>query len=249
MPLPNLVMVATICSKISRKSKRNTVKYLLFYFKPLIFTKKFNDMTTVIATQERLTAEDYLKMQRLGPRELAPKYEFFNQKLRLMAGASQNHNEINKNLTFSIEFQIRQHNSQHRVYANDMRTVSYLSYKNYLYPDIVVVSGKPYFDDERNDSLANPTLIIEVLSDSTESFDRGDKFRSYRQTPSIKEYIVVSQKECCIEQYFKDEKGRWQIGDIITEGTFKLETIPFELSVDDIYRNVVFPPRPISDDE
>ena len=95
-----------------------------------------------------------------------------------------------------------------------------------------------------DDNLANPSLIIEVLSDSTEVFDRGDKFRSYRQTPSMKEYIVISQKERCIEQFFKDEKGRWQIADIITEGTFKLETIPFELSVEGIYRNVVFADTP-----
>ncbi len=204
---------------------------------------------TVIAPQDKMTAEEYLKMQRSGPRELTGKYEFFNQKLRLMAGGSPNHNEINKNLTFSIEFQIRHHNTQHRIFANDMRTVSYLTYKNYFYPDIVVVDGKPYYDDEKGDNLANPTLIFEVLSDSTETFDRSDKFRSYRQTPSMKEYILVSQKEPCIEQFFKDEKGRWQIGDIITEGTFKLETIPFELSVDDIYRNVVFPPRAELSDE
>jgi Uma2 family endonuclease len=224
-------------------------KKLLFRCKLLIFTKKSNDMTTIIAPEKIMTAEEYLTMQRSGPRELAPKYEFFNQKLRLMAGANANHNEINKNLTFVIEFQIRQNNTPQEVYANDMRTVSYLSNKNYLYPDIVLVDGKPYFDDERDDSLANPSLIIEILSDSTETFDRSDKFRSYRQTPSMKEYIVVSQKEKCIEQFFKDEKGRWQIGDIITEGTFKLETIPFELSVDDIYRNVVFPPPSVLHEE
>ena len=199
---------------------------------------------TIIAAPEKMTVDAYLKQQRSGSREQTEKYEFFNQKLRLMAGASPNHNEINKNLTFLIEFQIRQNNTRHRIFANDMRTVSYLSYKNFLYPDIVVVDGKPYYDDENDDNLANPSLIIEVLSDSTEVFDRGDKFRSYRQTPSMKEYIVISQKERCIEQFFKDEKGRWQIGDIITEGTFKLETIPFELSVEGIYRNVVFADTP-----
>lgn len=206
-------------------------------------------MMTLIAPQNKMTEVEYLKMQRSGPRELTGKYEFFNQKLRLMAGASPNHNEINANLTFILKTQVRLHKTNQRIYANDMRTVSYLTYKNYLYPDIVVVDGKPYFDDENGDNLANPSLIIEVLSDSTETFDRSDKFRSYRQTPSMKEYILVSQKEKCIEQYFKDERGRWQIGDIITEGTFKLETIPFELSVDDIYENVVFPPPSVIDDE
>ncbi len=197
-------------------------------------------MTTLIVPQDKITVEGYLKMQRSGPRELTGKYEFFNQKLRLMAGASANHNRINRNLTYLLELTVRQNDTQHEVFANDMRTVSYLTHKNYLYPDIVVVDGNPYYDDEKDDNLANPSLIIEVLSNSTESFDRGDKFRSYRQTPSMKEYILVSQKEKCIEQYFKNEKGKWQIGDIITEGTFKLETMPFVLSVDDIYRKVVF---------
>ena len=201
-------------------------------------------MMTIIAAPEKMTVDAYLKQQRSGPREQTEKYEFFNQKLRLMAGASPNHNRINRNLTYLLEHQIIQNNTNQEVFANDMRTVSYLSYKNFLYPDIVVVDGKPYYDDENGDNLANPSLIIEVLSDSTEVFDRGDKFRSYRQTPSMKEYIVISQKERCIEQFFKDEKGRWQIADIITEGTFKLETIPFELSVEDIYRNVVFVDTP-----
>ncbi len=206
-------------------------------------------MTTVIAPQEKMSAEEYLKIQRSGPRELAPKYEFFNQKLRLMAGGSPNHNRINRNLTSMLDRQIIQKNTNQEVFANDMRTVSYLSYKNFLYPDIVVVDGKPYYDDEKGDNLANPTLIIEVLSDSTEGFDRGDKFRSYRQTPTMKEYIVISQKEKCIEQFFKDESGRWQIGDIITEGSFKLQTIPFELSVEDIYRNVEFKDTPSVSEE
>ena len=199
---------------------------------------------TVIAPQEKITAEAYLKQQRSGSREQTEKYEFFNQKLRLMAGASPNHNRINRNLTSLLDRQIIQNNTNQEVFANDMRTVSYLTYKNYIYPDLVVVDGIPYYDDEDGDNLANPSLIIEVLSDSTETFDRGDKFKSYRQTPSMKEYILVSQKERCIEQFYKDEKGRWQIGDIITEGTFKLETIPFELSVDGIYRNVEFKDTP-----
>ncbi|MBL7814068.1 MAG: Uma2 family endonuclease [Saprospiraceae bacterium] len=195
---------------------------------------------TAFAPQNTMTAEEYLRMQRSGAREMTLKYEFFNRKLRFMAGGSPNHNRISRNLTYLLERQIRENNTTQEVFAGDMRTISYLQEKNYLYPDVVLVDGTPYFDDENGDNLANPTLVIEVLSESTESFDRGDKFKSYRQTPSMREYILVNQKEKCIEQFFKNEKGRWQIGDIITEGSFKLETLPFELDVDDIYRNVTF---------
>ena len=193
---------------------------------------------TISAPQDKMTAEEYLKMQRSGPREVTGKYEFINQKLRLMAGASKNHNELTSNLNYFLKDQVFKKNTNQRVYLNDMRTVSYVPNKNYFYPDVIVVEGEPYFDDEKDDSLANPTLIIEVLSKSTEGIDRGDKFKSYRQTPSIKEYLLVSQKEKSIEQFYKDENGRWQIGDIFAEGTFKLQTLPFELSVEDVYRNV-----------
>ena len=193
---------------------------------------------TISAPQDKMTAEEYLKMQRSGPREVTGKYEFINQKLIFMAGASPNHNRITRNLTTKLDNQIVAHGTNQELFANELRTVSYSPNKNYLYPDIVVVDGVPYFDDENGDNLANPTLIIEVLSKTTEGIDRGDKFKSYRQTPSIKEYLLVSQKEKSIEQFYKDENGRWQIGDIFTEGTFKLQTLPFELSVEDVYRNV-----------
>ena len=197
-------------------------------------------MMTLTAPQEKMTAEEYLKMQRSAARELTDKYEFFNHKLIPMAGGSPNHNRINRNLTYLLEDQIRRHSTQHEVFANDLRTVSHLKYKNYLYPDIVLVDGKPYFDDEKNDNLVNPLLIVEVLSDTTEGFDRGDKFKSYRLTPSIKEYILVSQKEQSVELFYKDENDRWQIGDIIVEGVVKLQTSPFEMLIEDIYRNVDF---------
>jgi Uma2 family endonuclease len=197
-------------------------------------------MSVAFAPRLKMSPEDYLRMQRASAREQTEKYEFFNQNLKLIAGGSPNHNEINKNLTFTIEWQIRQQNSKHRVFANDMRTVSYLSYKNYLYPDIVVVDGKPYFDDEKEDNLANPSLTVEVLSDSTEGFDRGDKFSSYRLTPSMKEYVLVSQKEKKIETYYRSEDNEWHFGKIITEGRIQLYNHPFELDIEDLYRNIDF---------
>ena len=112
----------------------------------------------------------------------------------------------------------------------DVRVVSYLSYKNYLYTDTFIVEGKPYFDDEQNDNLVNPRVIVEVLSDSTESFDRGDKFKSYRQIPTLQEYILVNQKQACVEQFYRDETGKWIFGDIISEGVFKLKSLPFFLA-------------------
>jgi Uma2 family endonuclease len=102
------------------------------------------------------------------------------------------------------------------------------------------VDGISFFDDDFKDVLVNPTLIIEVLSDSTEKFDRGDKFKSYRNIPSFREYILVSQEATCLEQFYKNEHNKWEIGDITTEGSLILKSLPFELSIDAVYFKINF---------
>ena len=157
-----------------------------------------------------------------------------------MAGATPNHNSIHKNILYTLEAQIRGKDDVFDLYHSDIRVKSFLTHKDYFYPDVIIVKGKPYFDDENNDNLANPKVIIEVLSDSTEGFDRGDKFKSYRQITSLDEYILISQKDACIEQFYRDETERWQFGEIITEGTFTLLSLPFELKIEDVYRKINF---------
>ena len=194
--------------------------------------------TAILIESKKMTTAEYLKMEREGIRELNGKYEFYNNQLRPMAGSTPNHNSIHKNAIFTLESQIRAKNEAFDLYHNDIRVVSYLPNKDYFYPDIIIVNGKPYFDDEHNDNLANPKVIIEVLSDSTEAFDRGDKFKSYRQIASLDEYILINQKDACIEQFYRDESGRWQFGDIITEGVFQLKSLPFTLEIDQVYRKI-----------
>ena len=81
-------------------------------------------------------------------------------------------------------------------------------------------------------------LKTTIISDTTESFDRGDKFKSYRNIPTFIEYILVSQEDKCFEQFYKNEQGKWEIGEVVTEGTLKLKTLPFELAIDDVYFNI-----------
>ena len=197
-------------------------------------------MTATIALEKKMTAEEYLERERNVLREFGGKHEFFNQKLIKMAGASTAHNTIVPNLTYVVQSQIRANKSNHIVLSADERVVSYQKGKNYFYPDLIIVEGKTYHDDEQDDILLNPTILFEVLSKSTESFDRGDKFRSYRQINSLKEYILIAQDEHRIEHFFKDENGRWQIGEVITEGSLTLVSSPFELTIEDVYYNVVF---------
>ena len=195
-------------------------------------------MTTAIVDKRKITAEDYLKMEREGLREKIGKHEFFNNQLIFMPGASNNHNLITSNVGFILNLQMRQSRTDHLIYAQDMRTISHIPNKNYFYPDVEIVKGRAIFDDEYQDILVNPILIVEVLSDSTEKFDRSDKFKSYRNISTFIEYVLISQDRKNIEQFYKNENGKWEIGEVVSEGTLKLKTLPFELNIEDVYFNV-----------
>jgi Uma2 family endonuclease len=116
-------------------------------------------------------------------------------------------------------------------------------YKNYLYPDVFVVENQPIFDDEHRDIVTNPILIVEVLSEGTEAFDRGDKFLSYQKIETLREYILVSQDKHRVEQYILNQKGKWQQEEVLSDGVLQFKCLPFELPLDDIYLNVTLTPN------
>ena len=199
--------------------------------------------TTMLAPPEILngqtmTADRYLAMEREGIREFQGKYELFNQKIRFMAGASQAHNTIAGNILTLLKMLIWQQNLPCYVNQSDMKVISFLTYKNYFYPDIVFAEDELMYDDIKKDVLTNPTLLIEVLSDETESFDRGDKFHSYRQIESLNEYLLVSQYEKKIEQFYKNNNGDWVVGSVFTEGVMPLRSVSFSLNLEQVYRQV-----------
>ena len=137
-------------------------------------------MITAIEEKKWMTAEEYLTLERKNLREKAGKHEFFNRKRILMAGGTHSHNKTVYNIGFILGTKSMQANLNLDITTSETKVVSFLEYKNYLYPDVVVINGKPFFEDDFKDIVVNPTLLIEVLSDSTEAFDRGDKFESFR---------------------------------------------------------------------
>lgn len=197
-------------------------------------------MVEFIELKNRMTAEDYLMRERATLREDGGKHEFFNGKLIEMAGASYNHNRIAKNAALSLEKQFEQYNTNHEATLSDTKVPSFLKGKNFFYPDVVIVDGKPVYVDEFEDIVANPQILIEVLSESTESFDMGDKFQSYKSIKYLQEYILISSDKRCIEQFYRDENGHWQTGKVISEGILALKIMPFQLAIEDIYRKVDF---------
>ena len=203
-----------------------------------------NDMEITMLTSpevqngQAMTPDRYLAMERNGIREFQGKYELFNQKIRFMAGASQAHNTISGNILTLLKMFIWQQNLTAYVNQSDMKVISFLNYKNYFYPDIVFAEGELIYGDTHKDILTNPTLLIEVLSDETESFDKGDKFHSYRQIESLREYLLVSQYEKKIEQFYKNADGEWVVGAVFTEGVLPLRSLSFSMNLGQIYRQV-----------
>ena len=152
--------------------------------------------------EQFITVTDYLALER----QAETKSEYLNGQIYAMSGASEEHNTIVFNLARRIGNQLDK--KPCRGYVNDMR-VKVSPTGLYTYPDVVVVCGEPRFEDQHVDTLLNPTVIIEVLSDSTESYDRGEKFAHYRALPSLSDYLLVAQDQPRIEHYQRQPDGRW----------------------------------------
>jgi Uma2 family endonuclease len=197
-------------------------------------------MTTLTKDLKQISIEEYLRIDRQENREKNGKYEYFNQKLIYMAGGTLKHGAITTNTNGVFFMGLLKNRSINSVFS-DTKIKSYLDYKNYVYPDGVVSDGRPEYEDEKKDILTNPLLIVEVLSDSTEIFDRGEKFKSYRNIQSFKEYLLISQDKRCVEQFYKDDNGQWQFGEVLSKGKMTLKSMDVELDIDDIYFNVEMP--------
>jgi Uma2 family endonuclease len=206
----------------------------------MYFYQKLYNMTTFAKDLRQISVEEYLRIDRQENREKNGKYEFFNQKLIYMAGGTLKHGAIATNTNGVFFMGLLKNRSINSVFS-DTKIKSYLDYKNYVYPDGAVSDGRPEYEDEKKDILTNPLLIVEILSNSTEIFDRGEKFKSYRNIPTFKEYLLISQDKRCVEQFYKDENGQWQFGEVLSKGILKLKSMEVELNIDDIYFNVETP--------
>ena len=164
------------------------------------------------------------------------KNEYFNGQIYAMAGASEKHNVISMNISISIGLQLR--NKPCQVYAGDMR-IKVKSTGLFAYPDLLVVCPEKLFSGEKPDTLLNPIVIIEILSDSTESTDRGAKFAHYRQIPSLREYILVSQNSGKIEKYHLNASSKWELEETTEENTqIELHSISCVLRLEEVYDKI-----------
>jgi Uma2 family endonuclease len=179
-----------------------------------------------------VTPEEYLAFERAAEH----KSEYLDGEIFAMTGASREHNLITLNVASELRSQLKGRDCE--VYPSDMR-VRIPSANVYTYPDVVVVCGGPKFEDAALDTLLNPTLLVEVLSKSTENYDRTVKFAYYRSVESLAEYLLVAQDACRVEHYARQADGRWSVEDHASpDSPITLASIGCALRLTDVYERV-----------
>ena len=183
--------------------------------------------------QQWISPEEYLEMER----QAEIKSEYIAGEIFAMAGASRSHNLIVRNISRGLDPQ--REGQACGVYTNDMR-VEVDPTGLYTYPDAVVVCGQPQFKDANEDTLLNPTVIMEVLSDSTASYDRGEKFEHYGTLPSLTDYLLIAQDRAAIEQRVRTDRG-WQLAfHYGLDAVVPLPSIGCALPLSDVYDRIEF---------
>jgi Uma2 family endonuclease len=183
----------------------------------------------------RYTPEEYLALER----KAAYKSEYYNGEIFAMAGASRRHVLIVTNLVAELRAQLKKRDCE--VYSADMR-LNVAPTGPYTYPDVIVVCGEPQFSDEQKDTLINPNVIVEVLSESTQGYDRGGKFEQYRTLESFKEYVLVAQDKPHVEHFTRQSDNRWILTETNNmEDSIELSSIGCSLPLAEIYDKVELP--------
>ena len=155
-----------------------------------------------------------------------------------MGGASRTHVIINSNLTGELTQKLRARECV--VYANDLRFLV-SSTGLYTYPDIVVSCGAEQFTDNSFDTLLSPLVLLEILSESTKNYDRGQKFESYRSFPSLREYFTVSQDAIRVEHWQRLENGQWLLTECNSkDDILRLNSLEIEVEASSIYNKIIF---------
>jgi len=186
------------------------------------------------AEQLYYSPEEYLELEVAS----GDRHEYIDGQIILMPGGFPNHNRISVNLLAHLKFALK--GKPYDVFGSDQRL--WIPKKRiYTYPDVTVVAGQLELQEGRKDTITNPILIGEVLSLSTQSYDRVGKFAAYRTLPSFQEYILIDQYSVHVEQYVKTEGHKWIFAVYETESdVLSLSSVPCDVSLADLYDKVEF---------
>jgi Uma2 family endonuclease len=185
--------------------------------------------------KSKLTIEEYLDWEKAGE----AKHEYYRGEMFAMAGAGARHNLIATNLMRDIATALR--GKSCTPFGSDMR-IHVPENTLFTYPDISIICGDPVSSDPDEDSFIHPTVIIEILSSSTKSYDRGEKFRLYRDIHTLKEYILVDTESIHIEAFRMNDRGYWELQEYKdVSGQLDIKAVNVSLSVSDIYERTKLP--------
>ncbi|MEK6608712.1 MAG: Uma2 family endonuclease [Myxococcota bacterium] len=188
-------------------------------------------MSSGPAARAKVRPEEYLAMERAS----AERHEYFQGDVFAMAGGSRAHSLIGANIVVALSNALRDRPCE--VHGSDMR-VKIEATGLYTYPDATVVCGQARLEDAVGDTLMNPLAIFEVLSDSTESYDRGRKFEQYRTVPSLAAVVLVSQKQPHVEHFARQTDGSWTLREARAGQNLHLPALGCEVAVDALYLKV-----------
>lgn len=188
----------------------------------------------VVAEKQSVSAEEYLTAER----QALEKSEFLDGEIIPMAGATRNHNRIRDNVNGKVIQHLEEATCQ--SFSSDMR-VHLPESGLYAYPDIVIVCGEPQLMPDQFDNLLNPTVLLEVMSEGTEDYDRGRKFHRYRGIPSLREYILIDSLRVGVEVWTKSERGQWTLIEETTDpaGQFTIQSIGLTVTLRQAYARTI----------
>ena len=185
---------------------------------------------------KRITPQEYL----IRERQASTKSEFYQGEIFAMGGRSANHSLIAANFVREAGNALK--DKPCTVFNSDLR-VQIQATGLYTYPDATIVCGEQIFDDDHRDTLLNPTVIVEVLSDSTEKYDRGKKSNHYRQIASLKELILIAQDRPQVERFTRQPNGDWLFHEQKElSAEFELKSLGISVAMSELYRGVKFEP-------
>ncbi len=187
------------------------------------------------------TPEEYLEFE-VNSEE---RHEYINGEVICVTGGTPNHNRIALNFGGALNFGLKR--QPYDVFVTDQR-VWIPEKRIYTYPDVIVVQGELQLQEGRKDTIVNPLLIVEVLSKSTRNYDKDKNFSAYRTIPTFQEYILIDQYTIQVEQYFKTGKNSWTFSEYCDANeTLSLNSINFEITLEDIYDKVEFENTEVKD--
>lgn len=189
------------------------------------------------------TPEEYLEWEE----QADYKHEYRDGEIVPMTGGTTNHNKIALNVAADLKFALRGQN--YDVYIGDVR-LWIPRYRQYTYPDIMVIQRPPVYSGTGTTTVMNPMLITEVLSKSTQNYDQGDKFTYYRSIPELQEYILIAQQDYKVMQYVKNDKSQWILTEYEGETSqFKLASFDIHFNFNELYEGVDFNQQELSNNQ